>query len=192
MATPLSPEHAALRADIEIITSNLLDQFARTISAEISVVFAQNKTTFQIATNSLTKQIATLGIRVTQIQQLLLAAQGPAATAKPTGGPSNIGPNPKKERKKKGKGATENKYNANNRPTNNGTSTCTYADATKAPIAQPHPPTEHATHATNVEEWENLKEENPRTEACHTQAYPDHVFPSRARGQVPLSGHVPC
>jgi len=61
MAAPLSPEHAALSADIEIITCNLLDQFARTNSAEISVLFAQNNTTFQIATNSLTKQIATLG-----------------------------------------------------------------------------------------------------------------------------------
>jgi len=61
MAAPLSPEHAALCADIEIITSNLLDQFARTISAEISVLFTQNNTTFQIATNSRTKKIATLG-----------------------------------------------------------------------------------------------------------------------------------
>jgi len=158
MASPLSPEHAALCADIEIITSNLLDQFARTISAKISVLFAQNNTTFQTATNSLTKQIATLSTRVTQMQQqLLLSAQGPAATTNPTRGPSNIGPNPKKERKRKGKGATENKYNANNPLTNNGTSTRTYADTTKAPIAQPHPPTEHATHATNVEGWENLK-----------------------------------
>jgi len=74
-------------------------------------------------------------------QQLLLAAQDPATTTKPIRGPSNIGPNPKKERKRKGKGATENKYNANNPPTNNGTSTGTYADAAKAPIAQPHPPT---------------------------------------------------
>jgi len=158
MAAPLSLEHAALRADIEIITSNLLDQFARTISAEISVLFAQNNTTFQFATNSLTKQIATLGTRVTQMQQQLLsAAQGPATTAKPTGGPSNNGPNPKKERKRKGKGATENKYNANSPPTNNGTNIRTYADAAKAPTAQPHPPTEHATHATNVEGWENLR-----------------------------------
>ena len=126
MAAPLSPEHAALHANIEIITSNLLDQFARTISTEISVLFVQNNTTFQIAMNSLTKQIATLGSRVTQMQQQLLsAAQGPAATAKPTGSPSNIGPNPKKEGKRKGKGATKNKYNANNPPTNNGNSICT-------------------------------------------------------------------
>jgi len=158
MAAPLSPEHATLRANIEIITSNLLDQFTRTISAEISVLFAQNNTTFQIATNSLTKQIATLGTRVTQMQQQLLSAtQGPAATAKPTGGPSNTGPNPKKERKRKGKGATENKYNTDSPTTNNGTSIRTYADAAKAPTAQPHLPTEDATHATNVEGWENLK-----------------------------------
>jgi len=61
MAALLSPEYVALRADIKIINSNLLDQFARTISAEISVLFAQNNTTLQIATNSLTKQIAMLG-----------------------------------------------------------------------------------------------------------------------------------
>ena len=72
MAAPLSPEHTTLHADIEIITSNLLYQFARTISTEISVLFAQNNTTFQIATNSLTKQIVMLGTRVTKMQQQLL------------------------------------------------------------------------------------------------------------------------
>ena len=122
------------------------------------MLFAQNNTTFQIATNSLTKQIVTLGTQVTPMQQqILLVTQGPTTTAKLTGDPSNIGPNPKKERKRKGKGATKNKYNANNPPTNNGTSTLTYADATKTPTAQPHQPTEHATHATNIEGWENLK-----------------------------------
>jgi len=173
MAAPLSPEYTALHADIEIITSNLLDQFARTISAEISELFAKNNTTFQKATNSRTKQIATLGTRVTQMQQqLLLAAQGPAATAKPPGVPSNIGPNPKKERKRKGKGATENKYNANNPPTNNGTITRTYADAAKTPTAQPHPPTEHATYATNIEGWENLKKKTQERKSATPKLIP--------------------
>jgi len=181
MAAPLSPEHAALRADIEIITSNLLDQFARTISAEISVLFAQNNTTFQTATNSLTKQIATLGTRVTQMQQQLLsAAQGPAATAKPSGDQSNTGPNPKKERKRKGKGATKNKYNANSPPTNNGTSTRTYADAAKAPTAQPHPPTEHATHATNVEGWENLRKKTQARKPAMPKLIPT-MYPQAER-----------
>jgi len=181
MAAPLSPEHAALCADIEIITSNLLDQFARTISAEISVLFAQNITTFQTATNSLTKQIATLSTRVTQMQQQLLsAAQGPTATAKPSGDQSNTGPNPKKERKRKGKGATENKYNANSPPTNNGTSTRTYADAAKAPTAQPHPPTEHATHATNVEGWENLRKKTQARKPAMSKLNPT-MYPQAKR-----------
>jgi len=60
MAAPLSPEHAALCADIKIITSNILDQFVRTMCAEISQLFAKNNTTFQHSTNSLTKQITTL------------------------------------------------------------------------------------------------------------------------------------
>ena len=157
MAAPLSPEYAALRTDIKIITSNLIDQFARSMCTEISDLFAKNNTTFQNAKNSLTKQIATLGTQVTQMQQLLSATQGPAATAKPAGGPRNTSPNPKKERKRKGKGAIENNYNVNNPPTNNSTSTHTYADAAKTPTAQPNPPTEHAIHATNVEGWENLK-----------------------------------
>jgi len=181
MAAPLSPEHAALRANIEIITSNLLDQFARTISAEISVLFTQNNTTLQIAMNSLTKQITTLGTRVTQMQQQLLsAAQGPAATTKPTRGPSNIGPNPKKERKRKGKGATENKYNANNPPTNNGTSTRTYADAAKAPIVQPYPPTEHSTHTTNIEGWENLKKKTQGMKPAKPKRIPT-MYPQAER-----------
>jgi len=104
MAAPLSPEHTALRADIEIITSNLLDQFTRTISAEISVLFTQNNTTFQITTNSLTKQIATLGTRVTQMQQQLLsAAQGPATTAKPTGAQATPAPTQRKKGRERGR-----------------------------------------------------------------------------------------
>jgi len=189
MAAPLSPEHAALHADIEIITSNLLDQFARTISAEISVLFAQNNTTFQITTYCLTKQIAILGTRVTQMQQQLLwAAQSPAATAKPTRGPSNISPNPKKERKRKGKGATENKYNTNNPLTINGTSIHTYADATKAPIAQPHPPTEHATYATNVERWENLKKKTQGRKPATSKLIPT-IYPQAERE---VTGHFPA
>jgi len=177
VAAPLSPKHAALCADIDIITSNLLDQFARTMCTEISELFAKNNTTIQNATNSLTKQIATLGTRVTQMQQQLLsAAQGPAATAKPAGGPSITSPNPKKERKRKGKGATENKYNVNNLQTNNSTSTHTYADAAKTPTAKPHPPSEHATHATNVEGWENLKKKTqgrkPATSKLILTMYP--------------------
>jgi len=67
MAASLSPEHAALRADIEIITSNLLDRFATTMCTVISELFAKNNTNFQNATNSLAKQIATLGTRVALI-----------------------------------------------------------------------------------------------------------------------------
>jgi len=158
MAASLSPEDAALRADIEIITSNLLDRFATTMCTVISELFAKNNTNFQNATNSLTKQIAMLGTRVTLMQQQLLSAtHGPATAAKPTGGPSNTSSKPKKERKRKGKRATEKNYNVNSPPTNNSTSTHRYADAAKTPTAQPHAPTKHTINATNVEGWENLK-----------------------------------
>ena len=54
MAAPLSVEHAALRADIEIITSSVLEQFAQTIYAQITKQFAKNNTALQNSTNSLT------------------------------------------------------------------------------------------------------------------------------------------
>ena len=68
MAAPLSPEHAELQADIEIFTSTVLEQFAQTIFGEITDLLAKNNTALQNSRNSLTKQIALLGTRFTQMQ----------------------------------------------------------------------------------------------------------------------------
>jgi len=53
----------------------------------------------------------------------------------------------------------DNTNNSNDPATTTNTrpTTRTYADAAKAPAAQPHPPTEHTTRTTNPEGWENLR-----------------------------------
>ena len=75
MEAPMSPEHAALRVDFEIITNNVMEQLYRTISTEIKQLFAKNDVTIHNATNELSKQISSLGTRVTQIQQQLLSTK---------------------------------------------------------------------------------------------------------------------
>ena len=56
----MRPEHAALRADIEITTNNVMEQLYRTISAEIKQLFVENDVTSHNATNELSKQISSL------------------------------------------------------------------------------------------------------------------------------------
>jgi hypothetical protein len=181
MAAPLSPEHAALRADIEIITSGVLEQFARTIFAEISELFAKNNTALQISTNSLTKQITSLSARVTQMQQQLLSAgQGPAAAGKLPGGNGSTSTNPRKEKKRKEKRVPDNSPNNNNPATNTGPNTHTYADALRTPATHPHPPTDHTKHATNVEGWENLRKRSQGKKAVVPKLIPT-MYPQAER-----------
>jgi len=93
-------------------------------------------------------------------QQLLSAGQGLAAAPKLPRGPASTSSNPRKEKKRKEKRVPDNSPNNNNPATNTGPNTHTYADALRTPATQPHPPTEHAKHATNVEGWENLQKKS--------------------------------
>ena len=160
MGAPMSHENAALRADFEIITNNVMEQLYRTISVEIKQLFAKNNATIHNATNELSKQISSLGTWITQVQQQLLSTtRRPAPSVKPTGARAPTNANPKQERRRKGKRANNNNAD-NNKPnttTNTHPTTRTYADAAKTPTAQPQSPTEQSTHATNVEGWENLR-----------------------------------
>jgi len=159
MEAPMSPEHAALRADFEIITNNITEQLYRTIIVEIKQLFTKNDVTIHNATNELSKQISLLGTWVTQVQQQLLSTERrPAPSAKPTGARTPTNANPKQERRREEKRANNNNADINepNTTTNTRPTTRTYADAAKTPTAQPQSPTKQTTHATNVEGWENL------------------------------------
>jgi len=156
----MSPEHAALRADFEIITNNVMEHLYRTISAEIKQLFTKNNTTIHNATTELSKQISSLGTWVTQVQQQLRSTKRrPAPSAQPTGARAPTDANPKQERRRKEKRANNNNADNNepNTTTNTRPTTCTYADAVKTPTAQSQSPTKQTKHATNVEGWENLR-----------------------------------
>jgi len=72
MTPPLSPEHAAIRADFEIITATAMEQLYSRITAEITTSVAA---TFQKTTSHLNQQIGLLNARITQMQQQLLTNQ---------------------------------------------------------------------------------------------------------------------
>jgi hypothetical protein len=74
---PLTPEHAALRSDFEIITSMAMDRLYLRITADIKKSAADSAMAFQQTTDRLQSQVRSLGIRVTQLQQQILTNQRP-------------------------------------------------------------------------------------------------------------------
>ena len=74
---PLNAEHAALRADIEIITQAAMERLYSRITADIVKSAADTAIAFKKTTDQLHSQIHSLGSRVTQVQQQLLTYQRP-------------------------------------------------------------------------------------------------------------------
>jgi len=74
---PLNAEHAALRADIEIITQAAMERHYSHVAEDIMKAAADTATAFKKSTDQLHSQINSLGSRVTQLQQQLLTYQHP-------------------------------------------------------------------------------------------------------------------
>jgi len=74
---PLSAEHAALRSDFEIITLAAMERLYCRITADIEKSAADTTIAFRKTTDQLRSQITSLGARVTQLQQQILAYQRP-------------------------------------------------------------------------------------------------------------------
>jgi len=91
---PLSTEHAALRSDFEIITQVATERLYIRITEDIVKSFKKSADDAAIAfkktTDQLHSQISSLGSRVTQLQQQLLAYQKPVQppTKAPTAAPA--------------------------------------------------------------------------------------------------------
>jgi len=90
LAPPLSPEHAALHADFEIITAAAMENLYSRITADIAKSASDATIAFQKTTDQLRTQISSLGTRVTQLQQQLLTYQKPVQppTRAPTAAPA--------------------------------------------------------------------------------------------------------
>jgi len=74
---PLNAEHAALGADIEIITQAAMERLYSRVAEDIMNVAADTAMAFKKSTDQLHSQINSLGSRVTQLQQQLLTYQHP-------------------------------------------------------------------------------------------------------------------
>ena len=90
---PLNAEHAALRSDFEIITQEAMERLYRRISEDIMKSAADSTIAFQKTTDQLQRQISSMGIRISQLQQQLLSCQKPVhvpttTLAVPTTAPS--------------------------------------------------------------------------------------------------------
>jgi hypothetical protein len=147
LAPPLSPEHAALRADFEIITAAAMENLYNRITMDI------NKTTalaVEKATGPLHNRIVSLSARIAHLQQQVLTYQDgiqgireiPAVT--PT-------LNKKDPRKKKEK-QPANQTNINTKGNTNGNTNPTYAT-----VAAALPGGTVTVGGTTGKEWTTLK-----------------------------------
>jgi hypothetical protein len=138
MPPPLNPEHAAIRADFEIITATMMEQLYNKITADITRSVAA---TFEKTTGQLNRQISLLNGRITQMQQQLLEIQKPIQPP-PTA--------PVQASVKKILRTTMEKKNAGEGSTRTTTTTAATAPVTASPAAMQSP-------ATNARGWETVK-----------------------------------
>jgi outer membrane murein-binding lipoprotein Lpp len=80
---PLSAEHAALRADFEIITLAAMERLYSRISTDIEKSAADTTLSFRKTNDQLHSQINTLSARVMQLQQQVQSLQHPVQPSKP-------------------------------------------------------------------------------------------------------------
>ena len=143
---PLSPEHAALRSDIEIIRLTVMEQLYTRITADIEKSAADTTMALRKANDQLRNQVTSLGARITQLQQQVLMYQ--AAVQHPHMTPITA-PTKKDTRKKKEKMDTSSATAAST----TGRDTSSYAAVATAAMAVPTPtPT-----ITNNKGWTTLK-----------------------------------
>jgi len=76
LSPPLSTEHAAIRSDFEIITLAAMERFYIRITADIAKSAADASIAFKKSNDQLHSQVATMGARISQLQQQVLTCQG--------------------------------------------------------------------------------------------------------------------
>ena len=160
---PLTPEHAAIRADIEAITASAMEQLYRRITTDINASVTGNTAAFLRTSSELRQQITMLNGRVTQMQQQLLvyqnASQPPAATTATA---------PAKKILKKTLGKKNTSEDSTRTTTNTGG------------IAVPAPPSEKETPATNTRGWETVKSGGQQKKATPPKLIPT-IYPQAER-----------
>jgi len=72
---PVSPEHAAMRADFELITACVMEERYRRVTTDINASVTENTAALLRTNSELCQQITVLNSRNTQIQQQLLVRE---------------------------------------------------------------------------------------------------------------------
>ena len=141
---PLSADHAALRADFEIITMAAMEQLYHRITEDVSKSTAL---AIEKSTNHLHGQIASMSARISQLQQQVLTYQ---RYAQHTPAPLVAPPAPgKKDMKKK-----KDKQSANQPAVSTvGNAAPTYAAVAAVPVAV----SAAVSDSTSTKEWTTLR-----------------------------------
>jgi hypothetical protein len=142
---PLTPEHAALRADFQMINGRNMDKLFQRISADF-------KATHKKTTNQLQSQILSLNARISMLQGQVLAFQATAErTAEmPVAAPPAAKKDPKRKKEKQNANLTTASATGNN--------SATYAAVASAVSVTPTP----TLQSTDTRGWTTLKTGGPK------------------------------
>ena len=146
LSPPLNLEHAAIRSDFEIITLAAMERFYTRITADITKTAADTTAAFKKSNDQLHSQVATMGARISQLQQQVLSCQELIRRLSET--PSIPPTSGKKDQKKKKDKQAAGQVNATVR----GNTDSSYAAVA---AAAPTSPTQAASTATTG--WTTLK-----------------------------------
>jgi len=162
LAAPLSPEHAALRADFEIITATAMENLYNRITKDI------NKTTalaVEKATGPLHNRIATMSARIAQLQQQVLTFKDEIQRIReiPFVAPVSANKDPKKKKEKQLAHQAKSNTNSDTSPT--------YAAVATAAQTRPVPTTPDTTGWTTLKVGGQKDKKVPTTKLIPT-TYP--------------------
>ena len=146
LSPPLSTEHAAIRSDFEIITLAAMERLYTRITADIAKSADDTSIALKKSNDQLHSQVATMGARISQLQQQVLTCQGliKHLSEKPVVPPTSA----KKDQKKKKDKQAAGQVNA----TAHGNTNPSYAAVA---AAVPTSPAQTTTTATTG--WTTLK-----------------------------------
>jgi hypothetical protein len=169
---PLSADHAALRADFEIITMAAMEQLYHRITEDVSKSTAL---AIEKSTNHLHGQIASMSARISQLQQQVLTYQRYAQhTSAPLG--AALAPGKKDMKKKK------DKQSANQAAVNtDGNAAPTYAAVAAVPVAV----SAAVSDSTSTKEWTTLRAGGQKRKTV-PKTDPHYLSPGRTRSHVSL------
>ena len=167
LAPPLSPEHAALRADFEIITAAAMERLYHRITKDI------NKTTalaVEKATGPLENRIVSMGARIAQLQQQVLTYQQDIQRTLET--PAAAPTSGKKDQKKKKEKQMTNQANANTHGNTNPTYAAVAAALPTSPVS---------ALTTDTTGWTTLKIGGQKDKKIATQKLIPTTYPQAER-----------